>query len=92
MMIANPMKICGRIHTIKILTNDIKVKLSNKVTPLILIQSWLFAESKVMVKTVLMSAHNRLGQYRRQGHGYHNKSNRCDDNDKNVMDTSTTSL
>ena len=62
MMIASPMKVCGRIHTSKIFTNDINVKLSSKVTALTRIHSLLFAESKVMVNTVLISAHDRLGK------------------------------
>ena len=61
MMIANPMKVCGRIQTSKIFTKDINVKLSSKVTPLIRIQSLVFAASKVMVKIVLISAQDDLG-------------------------------
>ena len=70
MMIANPMNVCGRIHTIRIFTNDIKVRLSNKVTPLILIQSLVFAESKLMVKIVLISAHDQFGRSKRERREY----------------------
>ena len=55
-IMARPKKVCGNSHTIKILTNDITVKLNVNVTALILSHSMLLALSNFKAKTVLISS------------------------------------
>ena len=61
-MMANPKRFSGNSHTMKILMNDITVKLNINVTTLVRIHSMLSARSNFKAKIVLISAYGCVKQ------------------------------